>query len=118
MTQTGRPCAFPPHPDGAGHQHALTAAGRAPALSRFRGWLAHAPAERAPLPAVPAIWTATEILHAAGVQATVPAVAAAVAALGGGWIGDRRARVPDRARLRGAEVAAATGAVGAWVTAA
>jgi MFS family permease len=119
MTTTDRPCAFPPHPDSAGHQHAPPAAAvRPPAVSRFRGWLAHAPAERAPLPAIPVIWTAAEILHAAGVQATVPAVAAAVAALGGGWLGDRRARDPERARLRGAEVAAVTGAVGGWVTAA
>jgi hypothetical protein len=119
MTLTDRPCAFPPHPDGAGHHHAPPAAAvRAPALSRFRGWLAHAPAERAPLPAIPALWTAAEILHAAGVQATVPAVAAAVAALGGGWLGDRRARDPGRARLRGAEVAAVTATIGGWVAAA
>ena len=117
MTTTERSCAFPPHPDGAGHEPHEPAA-RPPARSRFRGWLAHAPAERAPLPAIPAVWGAAEIMHAAGVQATVPAVAAAVAALGGGWLGERRARDPGRARLRGAELAAACGAAGAWVTAA
>jgi Homeodomain-like domain len=117
MTTTERPCAFPPHPDGAGHEPHEPAA-RPPAPSRFRGWLAHAPAERVPLPAIPSVWTAAEILHAAGVGAVYPGAATALAVLGGGWLGERRARDPARARLRGAELAAATGACGAWLTAA
>ena len=82
------------------------------------GWLHHAPAERLPLPAVPVVWTAAEIMHPVGVSGVYPGAATVAAVLGGGWLGDRNARDPGRARLRGAEVAAATGAVGAWLTAA
>ena len=88
------------------------------ALSRFRGWLRHAPAERLPLPAVPVVWTAAEIMHAVGVSGMYPGAATVAAVLGGGWLGERNARDPGRARLRGAEVAAVTGTVGAWLTAA
>jgi hypothetical protein len=116
MTLTERPCAFPPHPDSA---EPAPVAVTGPALSRFRGWLRHAPAERLPLPAIPAVWTAAEILHLAGVSGMYPGAATAAAALGGGWLADRRSgRYPIRARMRGAEVAATTGAVGAWFTAA
>ncbi len=115
MTLTERPCAFPPHPDSAEPEPVVVTAS---ALSRFRGWLRHAPAERLPLPAVPAVWTAAEIMHAAGVSGMYPGAVTAAAVLGGGWLGERNSRDPGRARLRGAEVAAAAGAVGAWVTAA
>ena len=47
-----------------------------------------------------------------------PGAATVAAVLGGGWLGERNARDPGRARLRGAEVAAVTGTVGAWLTAA
>ena len=113
MTLTERPCAFPPHPDSAEPETIVVTES---ALSRFRGWLRHAPAERLPLPAVPVVWTAAEIMHAAGVSGVYPGAATVAAVLGGGWLGDRNARDYGRARLRGAEVAAATGAVGAWVT--
>jgi hypothetical protein len=115
MTLTERPCAFPPHPDGAGAEPVVASES---ALSRFRGWLRHAPAERLPLPAIPAVWTAAEIMHAVGVSGVYPGAATAAAVLGGGWLGERNARDPDRARMRGAEVATVTGAAGAWVTAA
>ena len=119
MTLTERPCAFPPHPDNA-EPEALAVADSA--LSRFRGWLRHAPAERLPLPAVPAVWTTAELMHLAAVPGLYPGAATAAAALGAGWLGERRvsaySRNPDRARMRGAEVAAVTGTVGAWLTAA
>ena len=115
MTLTERPCAFPPHPDSAELETVVVTES---ALSRFRGWLRHAPAERLPLPAVPVVWTAAEIMHQVGVSGVYPGAATVAAVLGGGWLGDRNARDPGRARLRGAEVAAATGAVGAWLTAA
>jgi hypothetical protein len=87
------------------------------AWSRFRAWLRHAPAERAPLPLVPAVWTATEIMHAAGVHALYAGGAAALATVAAGWIGERRSRNADHKRLAGIEVAAVTAATGAWVTA-
>ena len=115
MTLTERPCAFPPHPDSTEPETIVVAES---ALSRFRGWLRHAPAERLPLPAVPVVWTAAEIMHAVGVSGVYPGAATVAAVLGGGWLGERNARDPGRARLRGAEVAAVTGTVGAWLTAA
>jgi hypothetical protein len=108
-----RVCAFPPHPvPGDGMPLVATE----PALSRFRGWLRHAPAERLPLPAVPVVWTATEIMHATGLSGVYVGVATGVAALAGGWAGEHRSGDPERKRLRGAEVAAVTGAVGGWMT--
>ncbi len=115
MTLTERPCAFPPHPDSAEPENLVVTES---ALSRFRGWLRHAPAERLPLPAVPAVWTTAELTHLAHVAAVYPGAATAAAALGAGWLGERNTRNPDRARMRGAEVAAVTGTVGAWLTAA
>src|SRR5260370_26407367 len=105
MTLTERPCAFPPHPESAETEPMVVTAS---ALSRFRGWLRHAPAERLPLPAVPVAWTAAEIMHAVGVSGVYPGAATVAAALGGGWLGERNARDPDRARLRGAQGAALT----------
>jgi hypothetical protein len=86
------------------------------AWSRLRSWLRHAPAERVPLPAVPAVWTTTEIMHAAHVPGLFPG-AVAIAAVGVAYgLGERRSE-SEHPRLAGAELAAATGAVGAWVTA-
>ena len=115
MTLTERPCAFPPHPESTEPETIVVAES---ALSRFRGWLRNAPAERLPLPAVPVVWTAAEIMHAVGVSGVYPGAATVAAVLGGGWLGERNARDPGRARLRGAEVAAVTGTAGAWLTAA
>ena len=88
-----------------------------PAPARFRRWLAHAPAERMPLPLIPALWTAAEIMHAAGVRGLFVGGAAAIATAVAGWIGERRARSAEHPHLAGAEVAAVTAATGAWVTA-
>ena len=85
-------------------------------LARFRAWLAHAPAERVPLPLIPAIWTATEIMHAAGVRGLfVGVVRRSPPRWPGGWVsaGPER-RAPQ---LAGIEVAAVTAAAGVWVTA-
>ena len=113
-----RPCAFPPHPEDPGD--------RAPGLvddsawSRFRGWLAHAPAERVPLPAVPAVWAAAEVMHLAAVPGLYPGAATVAAAGLAFGLGESRARKPERIRvpgskqdrvrkrLRGAELATAT----------
>jgi hypothetical protein len=87
------------------------------ALARGTRWIRHAPAERAPLAGVPAVWTATELMHAAGVSPGFTG-AAAVAAAGLAYgIGERR-QGGEHPRMRGAELAAAAGAVGAWATAA
>ena len=115
LTSSERKCAFPPHPESAEPDTIVVTES---ALSRFRGWLRHAPAERLPLPAVPVVWTAAEIMHQVGVSGVYPGAATVAAVLGGGWLGERNARDPGRARLRGAEVAAVTGTVGAWLTAA
>jgi hypothetical protein len=57
-------------------------------------------------------------MHLASVPGLYPA-AATVAATGLAFgLGEARARDPERKRLRGAELAAATAAAGAWVTAA
>jgi hypothetical protein len=117
MTLTDRPCAFPPHPDTAEPDAAHAVAAES-AMSRFWGWLRHAPAERLPLPAIPAVWTAAEIMHTVGVSGLYPGAATVAAVLGGGWLGERNARDPHQARMRGAEVAAVTGTVGSWTTAA
>ena len=121
MTITGRPnepereCAFPPHPgsgDGDGRQVVTDSAAR-----RFAGWIRHAPGERLPLPAIPAMWTAAEIMHLVAVPGMYPG-AATVAAAGLAYgAGERRARDPEHARMRGAEVAAVTAVTGAWLTA-
>ena len=87
------------------------------ASSRFRGWLRHAPAERLPLPLIPAVWTATEIMRAAGAHALYAGGAAALATVTAGWLGERRSRNSEHKRLAGAEVAAVTAVTGAWVTA-
>ena len=98
MTLTGeRPCAFPPHPESAEPETIVVTES---ALSRFRGWLRHAPAERLPLPAVPVLWTAAEIMHQVGVSGMYPGAATVAAVLGGGWLGDRNARDPGRAAPR------------------
>ncbi len=120
-------CAFPPHPDLPGPggvdgealpEAPLLAPGSA--LSRMRGWFRHAPAERVPPAVVPVVWTAAEIMHAAGVSGLVPGAAALAAAGIAYGAGEGHARDADEEhpRLRGAELAAVTGAAGAWVTAA
>jgi len=86
-------------------------------LSRFRGWLRHAPAERAPLPLIPAVWVATGIMHSAGMHGLYVVLAVAAATGMAGWIGERRSKDAEHKRLAGTEVAAVTGATGAWVTA-
>jgi hypothetical protein len=99
-----------------------------PARTGLSAWIAHAPAERAPALGIPAVWTAAEILHAAGVSPAF-AGAATVAAAGLAYgIGERRVRAEadrdaaqpgaGRPRIRGAELAAATGGIGLWATAA
>lgn len=110
MKADDRSCAFPPHPENS---EPVAATVTDSALSRFRRWIAHAPAERAPLPAIPAVWTATEILHLAGTPALYPGVATAAAVLATGWL---RRGESEHPRLAAAELAATTGAVGAWVT--
>src|ERR1700733_14192128 len=115
MTLTERPCAFPPHPDSAEPETLMVTES---AFSRFRGWLRHAPAERLPLPAVPAVWTTGELMHLAHVAAMYPGAATAAVALGAGWKADRNSHGSEHPRLRGAEVAVVTGTVGTWLTAA
>ncbi len=120
-------CAFPPHPDlpepgepDEGGSEALPALVSDSVPRRAERWLRHAPAERVPPAAVPVVWTAAEIMHAAGVSGMVSG-AAAIAAAGTAYgIGEGRAKKADEEhpRLRGAELAALTGAAGAWVTAA
>jgi hypothetical protein len=119
MTITGRPqeperdCPFPPHPGSGDGPELVTDS----AWSRFAGWVRHAPAERLPLPAIPAVWTAAEVLHLASLPGMYPGMASVAAAGVAYGAGERRARDPEHARMRGAEVAAITASVGAWLTA-
>lgn len=95
-------------------------------------WIRHAPAERAPVAGVPAVWAAAEIMHAVGVSPWFTGAAALAAAVAAGWLGERHTRVEAeraahemaavrasaRPRLSAAELAAAAAGVGAWVVAA
>ena len=77
---------------------------------------------------IPAVWTAAEILHAAGTSPWFTGAAALAAAGVAFGVGERRIRAEaeaeaaepgaGRARLRGAELAAAVAGVGAWTAAA
>ena len=112
------------YPDGDGDGE-LAGESSAAAVAR---WFRHAPAERAPVAGIPAVWTAAEILHAAGMSPWFTGAAALVAAASAFGLGERRARIEaerdalipgsGRARLRGAELAGAVAGAGAWVTAA
>jgi hypothetical protein len=121
MTLTGQqpPCAFPPHPgddDTEDLDPQLPTGESAP--SRLARWIRHAPAERAPALAVPVVWPAAEIMHAVGVSGVYPGAGTVIAAALAGWAAERRAARSEHPRLAAAEVAAATAAVGGWVTAA
>jgi hypothetical protein len=113
--------------DGGGGEPGI---GLAPArrASRLAAWVRHAPAERAPALGIPAAWAAAEIMHVTGAS-PVLAGAATLAAAGLAYgTGEKRGRAEAereaaqpgtaRPRLRGAELAAAAGGVGAWATAA
>jgi hypothetical protein len=110
---TGRTCIRPPHPENAEKPQLAPAADSA--LSRSWRWVAHAPAERAPLPAIPAAWTAAEILHLASVPAMLPG-AGTVAAAGLAYGLAARRQDGEHERLSPAEVAFITGAAGGWLT--
>jgi hypothetical protein len=116
-------CAYPPHPGlgerrpGAADRPPASRPRRRPAAG-LRAWARHAPAERVPLLAMPAIWTAAEIMHAAGTAGYGPGVATIVAASIAYGTGERRARRSEHPALEGAELAAVIGVPGAWLTAA
>jgi hypothetical protein len=115
-------CVRPPHPENAetGHDDRVVMASDS-ALSRFARWVAYAPAERGPLPAIPAAWTAAEILHLFAVPVMYPG-AAAVAAAGLAYglasrrgTGDDGDDDGDREEFSPAEAAVLTGAAGGWL---
>jgi hypothetical protein len=120
-------CAYPPHPEPPARQDGADGRpragrhsgkpGRRP-VSGLRAWFRHAPAERVPLLAVPAVWTAAEIMHAAGVAGYDPGLATVVAASIAYGTGERRARRSAHPALEGAALAAAIGVPGAWLSAA
>jgi hypothetical protein len=141
MTLTGGPtgepaCAFPPHPghgeltdfhagpldeDDDGYEDGGEFTDETP-WARFRTWAGHSPTERLPLPAMPVIWTATEIMHAAGVHAMYPGIVAGACAALAGWRAERRMHDPDddrpaEHRMPASDAAGLTALTGAWVTA-
>ena len=80
--------------------------------------MGHAPAERGPLLAMPAVWAAAWIMHAAHVPGYGPGLAAVIAASIAYGTGERQARRSAHPAVDGAERAAAVGVPGAWLTAA
>jgi len=113
-----RRCAFPPHPETPAPPARTAGLTGDSAVRRLARWARHAPAERMPLLAVPAIWTAAGVAHAAGMPGWWPAAATAVATLAGFGIGRHRSAGTRGERLTGGEVAAITAITGVWVTAA
>jgi hypothetical protein len=113
MTLTQAPW-FPP-----GEDDGQPAGGEAPvgesAGARFARWLRGAPADRIPPAAMPLVWSAAEIMHATGVSGAFTGAAALAAGGIAFGLGERRQGGPH-SRLRGAELAAVTGGVGAWAT--
>jgi hypothetical protein len=116
-------CVRPPHPENAEHdagddQVVVMAADSA--MSRFARWVAYAPAERAPLPAIPAAWTAAEIMHMAAIPAVYPGMGAVAAAGLAYGLAARRQGSQDgdddgAEKFSPAEVALLTGATGGWL---
>jgi hypothetical protein len=115
-------CVRPPHPENAEHaagdDQVVVMAADSP-LSRFARWVAYAPAERAPLPAIPAAWTAAEIMHMAVVPAVYPGMGAiAAAGLAYGLAARRQGSQDsddDAEKLSPAEVALLTGGTAGWL---
>ncbi len=70
--------------------------------------------------AIPVVWTASQILHAAGVSGLIPGAGTLAAAGVAYGIGENHAKDADEEhpRMRGAELAAVAGTAGVWVTAA
>ena len=93
-------------------------------LSRFAGWVMHAPAERLPLASAVPVWLAALLAHViahlghvTGMATLAAGVGALTGSLWAGWAGDRRrAAGSEQPRMAGAELAGATAAVGTWVT--
>lgn len=114
--QPTRPCPIPGHPADSDTDAVVVPDSL---LARMRRWHLSAPAERLPLPMIPGVWTAAEILHLTGIPGFIPGAATVAGALAAGWIGERR-QDPDAKypRMRGAEMAAVTGVTGGWLTAA
>jgi AAA domain len=116
-------CVRPPHPENAEHaagdDQVVVMAADSP-LSRFARWVAYAPAERAPLPAIPAAWTAAEIMHMAAVPAVYPGMGAVAAAGLAYGLAARRQGSQDgdddsAEKLSPAEVALLTGGTAGWL---
>lgn len=113
-TRTGT-CVRPPHPENDETEHddrVVMAADSS--LSRFARWVAYAPAERGPLPAIPAAWVTAEFLHLAAVPALIPG-AGAVAAAGLAYGLAARAGDDGNDKFSPGEAAVLTGAVGGWL---
>jgi hypothetical protein len=125
MTATGPrngTCVRPPHPENAEHDaddDQIVVMAPDSAMSRFARWVAYAPAERAPLPAIPAAWTAAEIMHMAAIPAVYPGMGAVAAAGLAYGIAARRQNGQDgdddAETFSPAEVAILTGGVGGWL---
>jgi hypothetical protein len=111
-------CVRPPHPETAEHGtdgDELVIMRPDSAASRFARWVASAPAERAPLPAIPAAWTAAELLHLLAVPAMYPG-AGAVAAAGLAYGMTARHQGDDGTEaFSPAEAALLAGGLGGWL---
>lgn len=114
-TERARQCVRPPHPENDETQRTV-AVRRASALSRFRRWVAYAPAERAPLPAIPAAWMGAEMLNLFHAPVMYPGLGT-VAAAGLAYGLAHRREDDGTEKLSPGEIAAITGAAGGWLTA-
>jgi hypothetical protein len=115
-TTRQRPCPVPPHPQDPENDDDLprTEPQAESALSRFARWVAHAPAERAPLPAIPAAWVTAEAMHLAAVPMIYPGMAT-VAAAGLAYGIAARGQDGEKEQLSPAEAAGITAAAGGWL---
>ena len=96
-------------PDDGGSERASESA-VASLMAWLAGWIRHAPAERAPLAGIPAVWAIAQIMHVAGVSPLFTGAATVAAAGCAGWIGERRQhRRPVGEEMPGQEDGSQTG---------
>ena len=113
-TEYPRPCPIPGHPRDEDQPALVTES----AWSRLRAWHLQAPAERLPLPVILTAWPSAWILHAARVPGHVLTYAAVAAAMACWLTWHRHGRTSPHPRLLPAEAALVAAVIGGWIAAA